>query len=71
MVLDKADYKTKLDDILSNQNKFKLITHNPVATLKTEVNKLIAAANKNNKPKVLNPIVGEYSPGRSTNQTTR
>ena len=46
-----------------DQNKFKLITRNPVATLKTEVNKLIAAANKNNKPKVLNPIVGECSPG--------
>jgi hypothetical protein len=63
VVMDKSEYKNKLDHILSNRNKFERITRNPVAALKTEVNKLIAAANRGNEQPILKPIVGEYSTG--------
>lgn len=66
VVLDKQEYKNKLDSILSDTTKFTKIKRDTTKSLKTDVNKLIAAANKSNKknePNILNPIVGEYSPG--------
>ena len=42
VVLNKNDYKNKLDTILGDTNKFSKINRNPINTLKIEVNKLIA-----------------------------
>ena len=58
-----AKYETKLDVIINDRSKFQPITRNPTATLKIEVNKLIAAVKKNQPSKILTPTVGEFSPG--------
>ena len=63
VVLNKNDYKNKLDTILGDTNKFSKINPNPINTLKIEVNKLIAQINKQSNQKILKPITGEFSPG--------
>ena len=64
IILNRTGYKTKLDNILQDINKFKRITSNPINSLKVNVNKLIATINKkNNNNTILSPIIGEYSPG--------
>ena len=65
-MLIRTEYKTKLNVIINDRSKFQPITRNPTATLVNkliEVNKLIAAVNKNQPSKILTPIVGEFSPG--------
>ena len=63
IVLDRQEYKTKLDSIISDTSKFQRITRNPINSLKIEVNKLIAAANSSNNTKIIKPIIGEFTPG--------
>ena len=61
--MDRIEYKNKLDSILADDQKFSRITKNPTNTLKININKLIAAVNKDLPQKVLSPITGEFSPG--------
>ena len=63
VVMNKSDYKNKLDEILNDSSKFQRITRNPTVELKTEVNKLIKTVNREADQKVLSPIIGEFSPG--------
>ena len=63
VIVNKTDYRAKLDDMLNDEEKFTRLTRNPVAQLKTKVNKLIAAVNKHSPTKILQPIIGEYKPG--------
>ena len=63
VILNRTDYKIKLDSILADTNKFKIITRNPILTLKTTLNKYIATINKNLPEKILQHITGEFSPG--------
>ena len=42
VVMEKTEYQQKLDAILSSGNKFKALTRNPTAGLKTSVNKPIS-----------------------------
>ena len=63
VVLDKTEYKEKLDTILGDTTKFKSISRNPVSDLKIQVNKLIKTANQQNGHKLFTPIIGEYKPG--------
>ena len=63
VVLNKTDYANKLDAILHDTNKFTKINRNPINNLKIEVNKLISHINKQNTTKILNPIIGKFSPG--------
>ena len=58
VVMDRIEYKNKLDSILADDQKFSRITKNPTNTLKTNINKLIAAVNKDLPQKVLSPITG-------------
>ena len=60
-ILDKNEYKQKLDLILSDTHKFKRITRNPINELKIEVNKLIKKVNPGSKQYIIKPITGEYS----------
>ena len=48
VVLNRTDYKTELDNIRQDSNKFKRITSNPINSLKVNINKLIATINKKN-----------------------
>ena len=63
VILNKKDYKQKLDLILDDRLKFKKISKDPTAQLKIDVNERIHAANEDLPAKLLNPIIGEYSPG--------
>ena len=63
VVMDRSEYKAKLDVILQDEQKFTRITVNPIASLKTKVNKIIKAINEGQQQKIFNPIVGEYKPG--------
>ena len=48
---------------MADTSKFKKITRNQILSLKTTVNKYIASVNKNQQNKILQPIIGEFSPG--------
>ena len=63
VILDRAEYKDKLDAILADKQKFTRISRNPIASLKTKVNKLIAEVNRNQDEKIIKPIIGEFHPG--------
>ena len=63
VILDKNEYKQKLDLILSDTQKFKRITRNPINELKIEVKKLIKKVNLGSKQYIIKPITGEYSHG--------
>ena len=63
VILNRTDYKRKLDVILNDTNKFKRISKNPTNELKIKVNKLIGRANHGKENKVLTPIIGEFKPG--------
>ncbi|KAF2348059.1 hypothetical protein FHG87_021185, partial [Trinorchestia longiramus] len=62
VVLNRTDYKAKLDEILSDQKKFSRIACDPTAALKTKVKKLIGRVNKNKQEKILQPVIGQYNP---------
>ena len=61
VILNKNDYKEKLDVILNDTEKFTRITKNP--TLSVKVNSIIDKINKKAKDTVLRKIFGEYHPG--------
>ena len=63
VILDKNEYKQKLDSILRDESKFTKIKKNPTSSIKVKANKLIARANFRKKEKVLKPIIGEFKPG--------
>ena len=63
VILDRQEYRAKLDNIISDTTKFQRISRNPINSLKIEVNKLIAAANSGHEIKILKPIIGEFTPG--------
>lgn len=63
IILDKSDYKEKLDKILEDKSKFKKTSKNTTVDLKAEVNRLITQANKQADTRILTPIIGEFSPG--------
>ena len=63
VVMNRTDYTNKLEVILNDANKFTKINRNPINNLIIEVNKPISHINKHNGTKIINPIIGEFSPG--------
>ena len=63
VIMDRSVYKSKLDEILQDESKFRKITRNPLTELKTKLNKLIKRANEGNHIKILQPVCGEFSLG--------
>ena len=63
VILNKEDYKSKLDAILSDQSKFKKITRNPTNDLKNSLNKLIKQNNQEQGKKVFQTVTDDYKPG--------
>ena len=63
MAIDCENHFHKLEEILSNTDKFSVVTRDPTTRLKTEVNKLIRSANHKSGPTILKPIVWELKPG--------
>ena len=63
VVMDKDEYKSKLDSIMSDTTKFEIVNRDPVKNLKVEVNSIIKSINRECKKRVLDPLIGEFSPG--------
>ena len=53
----REDYFNKLGEFLSNTDKISVVTCNPTAQLKSEVNNLIKSANEQFGQTLLKPIV--------------
>lgn len=63
VILDKEQYKSKLDDILSDQTKFEKLDHNPSNQLKKKLNAIIKHNNGVANNLKLPELVGDYKPG--------
>jgi hypothetical protein len=63
VLLRYCDYKRKLDDILSDTNKFSKLTADPTKDLKRKLNKIITTINSASNSLKLKKLEGHYSPG--------
>ena len=63
VILNRNEYIDKLNTLINNPNKFKLLNKNPTESLKTKANKLITAVNSAQNDIKLKKIIGEYKPG--------
>ena len=63
VILDRDVYFNKLDSILSDTSKFKVITKDPTNQLKVKANKLIDSLNSVQGDIKIDKIVGDFTPG--------
>ena len=63
VIMEKSEYKQKLNNILNDPEKFKELKSNPIRKLKVKLNKMINKVNNGQNQKILHPIVGECHPG--------
>ena len=63
VILDRVDYLSKLNVILSDTTKFRKIDRDITAQLKQKANKLIETQNAVTDQLKLNKIIGDYQPG--------
>ena len=63
VIMNKQEYIDKLNDILSDESKFKQIKANPVETLKKKANELIETLNSLQDDIKLPKIIGGFKPG--------
>ena len=63
VILDKDDYITKMDSILSDKTKFTAVQRNNTKEFQAKVNQLIYAANALIGGVHFEPIIGDYTPG--------
>ena len=61
--MNRDEYMSKINNILSDESKFQRITRDPTLLLKQKTNKIIDSVNAVNGAFKLNKISGEYSPG--------
>ena len=63
VVLNRSDYLDKINDLLSDQSKFKIVNKDPTNDIKVKANKIISCINATSNNCNLSKIVGEYQPG--------
>ena len=63
VILDKEEYFTKMDSLLSDTSKFNLVTRNPTDKVKQKANRLIEALNAAQDDLKIPKIVGDFKPG--------
>ena len=63
VLLNRADYFSKVQTILDDSSKFERLSRNPIEKVKKDLNKLISAANDENGGVKFPHVIGEYSPG--------
>ena len=63
VIMNKDEYITKLNEILSDGSKFERITRNPIENLKKEANALIETQNAVQDDIKIPKIIGDYKPG--------
>ena len=63
VIMNKDDYQSKIDDILSDNSKFVKIDKDPTENLKQQANNLISTLNAAVGDLKLPKVIGEFSPG--------
>ncbi|XP_066988217.1 uncharacterized protein [Macrobrachium rosenbergii] len=63
VIMDKTDYLQKINEILSDSNKFRKISRDTTNAIKVRVNKVIDTINAKMGGVHFQKITGEYSPG--------
>ena len=63
VILNKEEYLSKIESLLSDSTKFKLIKRNPIEKLKQKANKLIETLNAAKNDLKLSKIIGDFKPG--------
>ena len=63
VILDKNEYLDKINNLVSDQNKFKLVRKDPTEKLKTKANKLITSVNAAQNNIKLEKVIGNFNPG--------
>ena len=63
VIMNRDEYKSKLDDLLKDNTKFKHITRNTTEELKKEVRKVCQEVNTECGKKVFKEPIGDYEPG--------
>ena len=63
VIMNKSDYNEKIDKILSDETKFKKISHDPIVNLKKKLNLLIDNVNAAQGPHHMQKLVGHFKPG--------
>ena len=63
VIMNRDEYKSKLDDILKDNTKFKHITRNTTEELKKEVRKVCQEVNDKCEKKIFKEPTGDYEPG--------
>ena len=63
VLLNKSDYYSKINDILSDNSKFKSINCDPTNELKSNANKIITAINAVSDQFKFSKIIGDFQPG--------
>jgi len=63
VILDREDYKNKLDDILNDESKFTPLEEDPSNHLKNKLNKIITTNNAISNYKKLPKLIGEFHAG--------
>jgi hypothetical protein len=62
--MNTVDYIQKLDDILSDSSKFKIIIQDPTESIKKNLNEIVEKVKDSNLvDKILNKAIGHFSPG--------
>ena len=64
VILNRDDYRKKIQDVLKDGSKFQKISKNPCENIKSKINNLIdRATSETGQAMPLKKIVGDYSPG--------
>ena len=63
VIMNMIDYNTKIENILSDQTKFKKINRDPITNLKKKLNALIDNVNAAQGPHHMQKLIGHYKPG--------
>ena len=63
VILDKEFYQNEINQLLSDESKFKKIPRDPTEEMKKEINKHISFVNNNSKSVKLHKLEGKYKPG--------
>ena len=63
VILNREDYLSKIDTILADETKFKIVHKNPINDVKRRVNKLVETQNAMQESLKLPKIVGDFQPG--------
>ena len=63
VIMNKTEYNLKLNNIVSNEDKFQPALEEDVDIIKKEANKLISEINKKSNKLIFKPIQGSFKPG--------